>query len=313
MNSTTDIWNKVKFSNPKWISWIILQIFIMLSNTITIRIMYLVKSLPQLIIRLILSLAVADFTLGLGGLVRSIYIISFQNDIISSYFCNFDVFLIHVSLMSSIMNMTAITVFKLMSIHSPFLYERIESRGNLIICLIWLIILLICLEVLIDKNSVIFERNVFLCEYVFKINVPTTIKVIFIFVIPPILMFTLDVMLLLTARRQINKIHNIILTTSPCQKKFLKQHLKTVKTVFLMHIGFFIAWIPFSTTNILPKVFIGHSIEFLKFYVYYLSWSNSFWNPILYLFTVHEFRYRIKSIFVKNKVAVNPSVSLIPP
>lgn len=295
----TQAWSLVTAKDVKWLAYLFSDFAMIILNMFTIKIIPSIKSLPPFIIKLIISLAIADCTLGFSGLSRNFYILFKQESILTDRYCSFDVFFIHVCCMSSLLNMNLITIFKFVSIKRPFCLEKIEKYCLPSIAVIWLIVLSCCIEILFHKAVSRYEYNSYICQYNVSANALTILKTFISLFLPAGVALISDVNIYLLVRKQTKRIQE--------QKSDRNNHLpttlqfKTIKTMFVLHFGILIAWTPYLFLSIIPEMIFGHPIKSVHFYVTFLAISNSFWNPLIYWYTVKEFRKKFVSIFNFSK------------
>lgn len=292
-------WTFVTAKDVKWLAYLFSECAMIILNMFTIRIIPSIKSLPPFIIKLIISLAIADCTLGFSGLSRNFYVLFKQESILTDRYCSIDVFFIHVCCMSSLLHMNLITIFKFLSIRRPFCLEKIERFCIPSIVAVWLIVLAFCIEILVDKGVSRYEYNSYICQYNVSANALTILKTLISLFVPAIVALISDVNIYLLVRKQTKRIQEQNSERNHPHSPVI--NFKTIKTMFVLHFGILIAWTPYLFLSIIPEMISGRPIKSAHFYVTYIAISNSFWNPLIYWYTVKEFRRKFVSIFNFSK------------
>lgn len=297
--SNSSMYSKIPFYDPKLIGYEISSFLILLLNGITLKILPKIRTLPKLIVRLMIFLAIIDLMVGVEGIFRYIYIIGFN----TSYpiFCKLDVFFLHVFCGSSIVIMSTLTLVKFCTIAAPFKYSFLEKYGKFVCILIVIYIISLSFEILI-RNVVEYDQSSRICQYIYQFNVSSIIICFTALIFPLCVTIISDIGLFLITKRHASRIIalNVSSIGSLPKERTAAHHWKTIKTILVMHLGFLISWSPYLLSVVVLRIITKQLFRPIHYFSTLLALSNSFWNPIIYLFTVKEFKKRVTVMLYKK-------------
>ncbi len=321
LRDLTDSLN-VTFTKLHWTQEIFVGIIphiILLCNIPVFFIVPQISSLQNSTGLVMLSLAAADSFVGFAVLLNVIYtfMVIFKHIQIDKHMCIFFAFISGIFCMISICTLAFINLDKYLILRFPLRYRLYMTRrvSCLIIAVIWISSFCFFLPLTLghDGTDVRYLNGAYVCISVFVTDVAyTTCAFLFIQVIPTTLTFISALGVIRIVRAQKRQISRIIDSSELPHVKFVKQDFKTIKTLLYMTGGYYIMWFPFYVFVIGWDIFHGHTLHpVVNFISAWLTFCNSFVNPLIYIPTIRDYRIKLLSIRQKCKLCLQNNTSAV--
>ena len=248
----------------------------------------------------ILSLAVADLLTGCVLIMGLSYtFISRSLMATGSVICNIFAYLNNTTCFTSIYTVTFMNLDKYLTLKFPFSYNRRMTTGKAKIFFIsfWVLWLTIFAPLIPGTFGPRFAYNhhTMLCcidwlspnEFIHMMVVqflgsvvPSTVNIIAF----------VGIMNIALRRHDPSELQAQKSDGGPKDKKITKE-LKVVRTLFIMTVGIYIAWLPYISVVGFYNYFTQQRIHFLADFISaWIAMSNSFWNVFVYLFTMRPYQ-----------------------
>ncbi|XP_043926969.1 trace amine-associated receptor 7a-like [Protopterus annectens] len=264
---------------------------------------------------LVLSLAVADFLLGLTvlpfSIIRSVETCWFFGE----YFCRFHSCLDGLFGIASIFHLCFISIDRYFAITIPLKYP-LKFTMSFIICLIlsgWIVAFVYIFSVLYLKAN---EEG--LDEFVTAISCYGSCQFIFntkwglinslIFFVPCFLMMSLYTRIFIVARKHARKIEiseNRVNISNSSSNKTMKREQKAAKTLGIAMGTFALCWLPFFIDTMIDSFLNFITPSFAFDIIVWIAYFNSSLNPLIYAFFYPWFRNATKLIMTCQILTVD--------
>ena len=295
--------------SPKFmVEWIIVFIILLLNSSVFFVIPKM-KTLRKTTRNGILAMAFADLTTGVDLFIGLIYTYSTRRFMhTGGIVCNIFAFFNNTSCFASIYIMTFLNLDKFLTLKYPFSYTRRMTTGASKIVLVgcWVFWAIIFAPLIPGTLGPRFSYNphTMLCcidwlspNEVFHMTVVQTMGA----VVPTIINSLAFVGILKIATGRRNPGEATVATKNEDAKnmndKKTKKELKVVRTLFIMTVGIYLAWVPYIGVvgfyNYFQQKRIHHAVDFV---VAWVAMSNSFWNVFVYLLTMRPYQKAFLSL-----------------
>ncbi|XP_071946572.1 adenosine receptor A2b-like [Antedon mediterranea] len=278
-----------------------------LGNLLVMFAVYKNRHLRSVTNSFIVSLAVADFLVGLVGIPFAL--ITNANVSMDRYLCLFLNSFIVVLTQISIFSLLAIAVDRYFAVVSPLKYRRIANtkRALCVIAVTWIAAFAVGLVPVMgwhlkpDDNS---------CNFVTIIDMKYMVYFNFFgFVLPPlIIMLFIYIKIFNVVRQQIKQISKTVVAANDDE---MARHLsmltvkegKAARALAIVIILFAICWLPVHFLNTISLFCKNLNIPYvLLLMAIILSHANSAMNPLIYAYSNREFRRTFKKIIASCAV-----------
>ncbi len=283
---------------------------IMVSNLFTIIVISRSRCLRNVTGYLMISLACADFGVGIMTLVPLVFAIFTQH--MSEVVCAALGFLSSSSWVVSIFTLTLLSLDRFLAIIKPLHYETLVTniRCGIAIVVTWIASFILWFLPLVGVGGYKFNDEEAACYfdvshhpiqwlvYMIVIFLPTSVIIIYCYI---------TIWKVSLYHRQ-HMEASMTKETIPNNRK----NFKAIRTLAIIVGAFYVAWLPFTVEHIV-KAFKGsleEVPEWLEIAIFVLAIANSFWNPIIYISSNKIFRRATFKLFGRmcnrNKVHVGP-------
>ena len=270
-------------------AFILSSVLITAGNLLTLVLFAATKPLRKKSLFLVMNMAFADLMLGAFTLPFYIYLVGddyqlwtakydFENMAYKIFYASFD----NIFLLGSYISAASISCERFYAVFLPFKHRSLSTRTyRITIFSIWTFAVLLSTLITLLYVSSSFESSL----YVF---------------VPVVLGLTVIIC-----------VCNIAIWRNFQRERVAAQHRngasrnrRLTKTLLLMSTLALVCWLPLITLNILINM-TKTSIP-SKFYlmVNILNYSNSFVNPIVYVFRIPEFQQALRSCYTKRRPAI---------
>lgn len=291
---------------PKWesitLTCVILLIVItaLFGNSLVCIAVYKFTKLRTVTNALLCSLAVTDLLTPIIRLLSMAVVTIKGKWVFGCEWCkissNLGVFLCS----SSIIHLCVVSVERYLIIKHPLTYNRWASKRNFILLVIFIWSLSIIMSILPYLNVVklTFEKELLDCT-IYMLHSPTMalLLALMYFASPFLIMILVYYRIYDAVQKQIKSIASSSLGNKVEKKKQkIKKEWKAVKTVIVVIGLFFILWLPYFCVNAIHAFYPSVIAGWVKRLVFYLAYSNSCVNWIVYSVLNKPLRYSFKKL-----------------
>ncbi|XP_043925632.1 melatonin receptor type 1A-like [Protopterus annectens] len=245
----------------------------------------------------VVSLAIADLLVALYPYPLVLMAIFHNGWRLGSIHCQISGFLIGISVIGSIFNITGIAINRYCYICHNLKYDTFFSSKNTIcyVILVWVLTVLAILPNLFVE-SLQYDPRVYSCTFVQSVSSLYTITVVIIHFILPISVVTYCYLRIWILVIQVKK------RVKPELRQKLKPHdLRNFLTMFVVFVLFAVCWAPLNFIGLAVAVNpdLGASIpQWLFTASYFMAYFNSCLNAVVYGVLNHNFRNEYKKIIL---------------
>ncbi len=297
------------FREPSWIQQLIMwlvPIMIIVLNIMVLVVIPLVKQLRNSTGAAMVSLAIADFSLGMSSLID----MTFNYTVYDTFYkqirdplCKLLAFCTPAFCVASISTLMLINLDRYLTLSYPLRYPIVITLRKIvaIVLSLWSISLILFILPVLGLGSlqINFYEGMYLCLPDYRIFVPYTVGVFtVVLVIPTVIIVYSFTGIFLIARKQNRIIHAHNTTSNPTSTNgFSKKDAQIVKTLLTMTVGFYIMWLPWISTSLIWELVTGHTLHpYVEFFGAYSAIGNSMVNPLIYIPTIKPFRHKLMQL-----------------
>ncbi len=309
LENATAAYEDKYFREPSWIQQLIMwlvPIMTIVLNLMVLVVVPLVKQLRNSTGAAMVSLAIADSSLGISSLVdiTLTYILfgTFQKQI-KDPLCKLLAFCTPAFCVASISTLMFINLDRYLTLSYPLRYPIVMTIRKIIAIMLslWSVSLMLYIPPVLGLGSlqIKFYEGMYLCLPDYKISVPYTVGVFtVVLVIPTVIIAYSFTGIFLIARKQNRMIHVHNTKNNPTSTNgFSKKDAQTVKTLLTMTVGFYIMWLPWISTSLIWELVTGHTLHpYVEFFGAYSAIGNSMVNPLIYIPTFKPFRLKLMQL-----------------
>ncbi|XP_061073408.1 melatonin receptor type 1B-A isoform X2 [Conger conger] len=244
----------------------------------------------------VVSLAFADLVVAFYPYPLVLYAIFHDGWSLGDTQCKVSGFLMGLSVIGSIFNITGIAVNRYCYICHSFSYDKLYSYRNtlLLVALIWLLTVLAILPNLF-VGSLQYDARVYSCTFAQTVSSSYTIAVVIVHFLVPITVVTFCYLriwiLVIQVRRKVK---------SEVRPRLKPSDLRNFVTMFVVFVLFAICWAPLNVIGlavaIAPEAVAPRIPEWLFVVSYFMAYFNSCLNAIIYGLLNQNFRKEYKRI-----------------
>ncbi|MEE6493419.1 hypothetical protein FKM82_016817 [Ascaphus truei] len=274
----------------------VIGISAVLGNTLVIWAVRINPSLQNATFYFIMSLALAD--LSVGVLVTPLEILVILGLQMHFHACLFMCCLVLILTNASNLSLLAIAIDRYLRIKIPIRYRTVITRRRiyLSIGITWIVSFLVSLVPMFGWNNRSSldpkDRNYLSCQFlsVMSMDYMVYFNMFVRVLLPLVIMLALYIEIFYLIRKQLKlNIPNSIRTVVSYGKEY-----KTAKVLSLVLLMFALSWLPLSTVNCIIH-FVPAVTQFKEYWptiflVLLLSHANSAVNPIIYAFKIKKFK-----------------------
>ncbi|XP_030586006.1 adenosine receptor A1-like isoform X2 [Archocentrus centrarchus] len=282
---------------------------------LVVLVVYVNRSLRKGTFCFIVSLAVADITVGL--LVIPLAIIISLQYYTQFYTCLLLSCLILMITQSSIFSLLAIAIDRYLRVKIPTRYSIIVTnrRAYVAVCLCWILSFLTGLVPMTGWNNYDALGNLsssreIVCEFTSVIRMDYMVYFnFFVCVVPPLLiMMCLYGEIFRVIRKQLNR-----RAEATCDgEKYFRKELKLAKSLALVVFLFAVCWLPIHIMNCITLFCPECTPQFASKVGIFMSHVNSALNPLVYAFRMKHFRATLIQI-IRRSMACKPIEATVYP
>ncbi|KAK2823426.1 hypothetical protein Q7C36_020026 [Tachysurus vachellii] len=244
----------------------------------------------------VVSLAVADLVVAFYPYPLVLYALFHDGWSLGDTQCQVSGFLMGLSVIGSVFNITGIAINRYCYICHSFAYGRLYSFRNtlLLVALIWMLTLLAILPNFF-VGSLSYDPRVYSCTFTQTVSSSYTVVVVVVHFLIPIAVVTFCYLriwvLVIQVRRKVKKTGHSTVRRSD---------LRNFVTMFVVFVLFAICWAPLNLIGLLvaidPEVMAPRIPEWLFVVSYFMAYFNSCLNAIIYGLLNRNFRKEYKRI-----------------
>ncbi|XP_072127124.1 melatonin receptor type 1B-like isoform X1 [Mobula birostris] len=245
----------------------------------------------------VVSLSVADLVVAVYPYPLILFAI-FQNGwTLGDIHCQISGFLMGLSVIGSVFNITAIAINRYCYICHSFRYEKLFSYKHTIcyLCLTW-ILTVIAIIPNFFVNSLKYDPRVFSCTFTQTISSYYTIAVVVVHFLVPIGVVTYCYLriwiLVIQVKRRVR----------PDEPKLKSSDFRNFLTMFVVFVLFAVCWGPLNFIGLAVAInpaAVAHKIpEWLFITSYFMAYFNSCLNAVIYGLLNQNFRKEYKRILL---------------
>ncbi|XP_073518170.1 melatonin receptor type 1B [Phyllobates terribilis] len=246
----------------------------------------------------VVSLAFADLVVALYP-YPLVLVAIFQNGwVLGDMHCKVSGFVMGLSVIGSIFNITGIAINRYCYICHSFVYDKLFNTWNTMfyVCLIWVLTVLATVPNFFI-GSLEYDPRIYSCTFVQTVSTSYTITVVVIHFIVPITVVTFCYLriwiLVIQVRRKVKS------ETNPRMKP---SDFRNFLTMFVVFVIFAFCWAPLNfiglAVAINPKKVAPKIPEWLFVLSYFMAYFNSCLNAVIYGLLNQNFRKEYKRILV---------------
>ncbi|XP_062869868.1 melatonin receptor type 1B-B [Trichomycterus rosablanca] len=244
----------------------------------------------------VVSLAFADLVVAFYPYPLVLYALFHDGWSLGDTQCKVSGFLMGLSVIGSVFNITAIALNRYCYICHSFAYERLYSFRNtlLLVALIWMLTVLAILPNFF-VGSLSYDARVYSCTFTQTASSSYTVVVVVVHFLVPIAVVTFCYLriwvLVIRVRRKAKKEERVRVRPSD---------LRNFVTMFIVFVLFAICWAPLNFIGLVvavnPEVMAPRIPEWLFVVSYFMAYFNSCLNAIIYGLLNRNFRSEYKRI-----------------
>ncbi|XP_034628413.1 melatonin receptor type 1A [Trachemys scripta elegans] len=246
----------------------------------------------------VVSLAIADLVVAIYPYPLVLTSVFHNGWNLGYLHCQISGFLMGLSVIGSIFNITGIAINRYCYICHSLKYDKLYSDKNALcyVILIW-ILTFVAIVPNLFVGSLQYDPRIYSCTFAQSVSSPYTIAVVFFHFMLPIAIVTFCYLriwiLVIQVRRRVK----------PDNKPRLKPHdFRNFVTMFVVFVLFAICWAPLNFIGLAvavdPDTIIPRIPEWLFVSSYYMAYFNSCLNAIIYGLLNQNFRREYKRIIV---------------
>lgn len=264
------------------IIWTIIEIIILVGNTITLKIIICSPTLRTIPNFLIASLAISDIGLGLfsGPLCLGVLVVSEWP--FSNFICQFHGMAALTFACTSVENLALMAVNRYFRVVKPNKYRKYFKKGKTLcyICIVWMSSLIASMSYIPSgPHGYVFHPGKFFCylhidDYVFLL-----LTVTFYIAFPAMLIAFCYYKVYKTIQKHNRSMSN----WGSSSQRLSVQEINITRTLFLILVMFMVCWLPVFTMDIIDIIKSRWSLPREAYVAYtFLAASSSSINPVLY-------------------------------
>ncbi|XP_070762027.1 melatonin receptor type 1B-B-like [Enoplosus armatus] len=244
----------------------------------------------------VVSLAFADLVVAFYPYPLVLYAIFHDGWSLGDTQCKVSGFLMGLSVIGSIFNITGIAINRYCYICHSFSYDKLYSYRNtlLLVALIWLLTV-VAIVPNFFVGSLQYDPRVYSCTFAQTVSTSYTITVVVIHFFVPIAVVTFCYLriwiLVIQVRRKVK---------SEVRPRIKPSDLRNFITMFVVFVLFAICWAPLNFIGLAvavnPEAVAPHIPEWLFVVSYFMAYFNSCLNAIIYGLLNQNFRREYKRI-----------------
>ncbi|XP_061107873.1 melatonin receptor type 1A-A [Conger conger] len=304
LNSSSLASNELNLSRPPWVattlgSFLIFTIVVdILGNLLVIFSVYRNRKLRNAGNVFVVSLAVADLVVAIYPYPLVLTSIFHNGWSLGNAHCQVSGFLMGLSVIGSIFNITGIAINRYCYICHSLKYDKLYSDKNAVcyVLLIWLLTVVAIVPNLF-VGSLQYDPRVYSCTFVQSASSAYTIAVVFFHFILPIMIVTYCYLriwiLVIQVRRRVKP---------DLRPKLTPHDVRNFVTMFVVFVLFAVCWGPLNfiglAVAINPPMVAPLIPEWLFVSSYFMAYFNSCLNAIVYGLLNQNFRREYKRIII---------------
>ncbi|KAF3692559.1 Melatonin receptor type 1B-B [Channa argus] len=244
----------------------------------------------------VVSLAFADLVVAFYPYPLVLYAIFHDGWSLGETQCKVSGFLMGLSVIGSIFNITGIAINRYCYICHSFTYDKLYSYRNtlLLVALIWLLTV-VAIVPNFFVGSLQYDPRIYSCTFAQTVSTSYTITVVIIHFFVPIAVVTFCYLriwiLVIQVRRKVK---------SEVRPRIKPSDLRNFITMFVVFVLFAICWAPLNfiglAVAINPEAVVPRIPEWLFVVSYFMAYFNSCLNAIIYGLLNQNFRREYKRI-----------------
>ncbi|XP_041047206.1 melatonin receptor type 1A-like [Carcharodon carcharias] len=304
VNSSSPVPERFILDRPPWVANTLAGLLIftividILGNLLVILSVYRNKKLRNAGNIFVVSLAIADLIVAIYPYPMVLTSIFHNGWNLGYMHCQISGFLMGLSVIGSIFNITGIAINRYCYICHSLKYDKLYSDKNSLcfVILIWTLTFIAIVPNLF-VGSLQYDPRVYSCTFVQSVSSAYTISVVFFHFILPIAIVTFCYLriwvLVIQVRRRVK----------PDMKLKLKPHdLRNFVTMFVVFVLFAVCWAPLNFIGLVvavnPDAIAPRIPEWLFVASYFMAYFNSCLNAIIYGLLNQNFRREYKRIII---------------
>ncbi|XP_012689797.2 melatonin receptor type 1A-like [Clupea harengus] len=245
----------------------------------------------------VVSLAIADLLVAVYPYPLVLSAIFHDGWIAGSIHCQISGFLIGLSVIGSIFNITGIAINRYCYICHSLKYDKVFSNKNTV-CYVVLVWVLTILAIVPNwfVESLQYDPRVYSCTFAQSVSSLYTITVVVVHFILPIAIVSYCYLriwiLVIQVRRRVKP---------DSRPKFKPHDLRNFLTMFVVFVLFAVCWAPLNLIGLAVAINprLGQAIpEWLFIASYFMAYFNSCLNAVIYGVLNHNFRKEYKRIIL---------------
>ncbi|KAL6033906.1 hypothetical protein STEG23_034699, partial [Scotinomys teguina] len=289
---------------PSWLASTLAFILIftivvdILGNLLVILSVYRNKKLRNAGNMFVVSLAVADLVVAIYPYPLVLTSI-FNNGWNLGYLhCQISAFLMGLSVIGSIFNITGIAINRYCYICHSLKYDELYSNKNSLcyVFLIW-VLTLVAIMPNLQTGTLQYDPRIYSCTFTQSVSSVYTIAVVVFHFIVPMIIVTFCYLriwiLVLQVGRRVRPVN---------EPKLKPQDFRNFVTMFAVFVLFAVCWAPLNLIGLIvasdPATMVPRIPEWLFVASYYMAYFNSCLNAIIYGLLNQNFRKEYKRIIV---------------
>eukprot|EP00794_Sanderia_malayensis_P000580 gene580-1240_t len=279
----------------KIIILILVMILTIVGNSLVCYTVYMKKELRTITGIFIVGLAISD--LGVGIFCLPIAIAS-QLDVAvldEQWLCNLNAFFLVLFFIASINTLGVTSIYKYTAVVFPWHKLVTKRRAIMIILCVWLVAFALAIGPTFGWSKYELIRGRYQCSTNTPHNATgyshMVLLLLFGYILPVSTMVFCYSRVYYISMRHIRRMKS---TTSSADKPFLVSETRLIKTLFIIVLVFGLCWLPFAL-YIFYAIFHVHIPVYLPAIAFYLGYSNSFLNPIVFASRLTSFRQGFKN------------------